>query len=337
MEQYLALARRFFEEMIRFETVNPPGNEQPLAEYVTSTMKAYGFDTQVQPVAPGRANALVRLGNSPNKLIFNGHLDVVPAGEGWKHDPFVLTEEDGLLYGRGACDMKGALAAMMAAAIKIKQEGTLRGQELILLFVADEEIDGAGAKAFVRSFEKGSRNWVIIGEGTENQLHVAHRGVVRLRITLTGRQCHAGQPEKGINANTMMARFLLAVDRVNQEKQSLHQQVLPPPSVSATRVNGGIKDNVVPGSCETVLDFRTVPGETAQSLVAQMDELLHRLFQGQPEVSWGIEPFIEVKPGMTEPTAPLVQATTRAYHDLFGTEPQITYFGACCDMSCFTA
>lgn len=337
MTDYRALARSFLEELVAFDTVNPPGSEQPLAQRIAAILSSYGFATQVETVAPNRANVMASCGESDRKLILNGHLDIVPPGEGWRHPPFAVTQENGRLYGRGACDMKGAIACMMAAAVQAKEEGLIGDQQLILLFVADEEIDGLGTKAFVRRFEKGTRNWVVIGEGTQNQVHVAHRGVVRLRVLVNGRQCHAGQPEKGINANTLMARFALAVDQLNRDMQRREQPVLPPPSISLTRMNGGIKDNVVAGSCEAILDIRTVPGDTAAKLVDEVNAILRGLFGGEEGVSWQVEPFIDVLPGMLEPTHPLVLKTIEASEKACGRKPQVTYFNGCCDMSCFCA
>lgn len=336
MDTYAKLARKYLEDIIRFDTVNLPGNEQPLAEYISEILGKEGFNTEIQVIAPNRANVVAKLGNSDKKIILNGHLDVVPIGEGWTKEPFQVTEQNEMLYGRGTCDMKGAIASMMAAAIKLKREDKIKDCELILLFVADEEIDGQGTKFFAKNFEKGTRNWVLIGEPTANQVNVAHRGVVRLRIEVFGKQVHAAQPQLGINALTLMSKFLIAVDKRNLEKQEFVHSVLPAPTIAATVVNGGIKDNVVPGSCTTVLDFRTVPGDTAETLTREMDELLRETIAGEG-ISWKITPFIEVLPGLTEPDAEITKTAVKTYEKVYGEKPVVSHFSGCCDMSCFTA
>lgn len=336
MEKYDKMAEKFLREMVPYQTVNEPGNEKPLALFIAGQLEAEGFAVEIQEIAENRANVVARLGASDRKVILSGHLDVVPAGDGWSVEPFVVAEQKGRLYGRGTCDMKGGIAAMMAAAIKIKREGSLADAELVLAFVADEEIDGTGTKFFAKSFEKGSDNLVVLGEPTENQIFVAHRGVVRLRVAIRGRQCHSGRPEDGINALTMLGKFLVEVDRLNQKKRELVQPILPAPTVVVTRAKGGIKDNVVPGDAEVILDFRTVPGDTAEKLIAETNEVLNRAL-GDMGGTWTIEPFIDVLPGMTPTDADSVQVAKAAYRNVCNTDARIDYFTACCDMSCFTS
>ncbi|RRD93718.1 M20 family peptidase [Clostridiales bacterium COT073_COT-073] len=335
MNKYEQLAKEFLQEIIAFETVNPPGAEAVLARRIAEIMEGYGFQTEIQAISEGRANVIIRLGDHPNKIIFNGHLDVVPAGDGWKHQPFAVTEEGGRFYGRGTCDMKGAVAAMMAMAVKLKQENSLKDQELLLVFVADEEVSGQGSKAFTKTFAKGNRNWVIIGEPTSNHIHVGHRGIARLKVTLKGIQCHAGQPARGINANTLMAKFLLEVDALNQRMQDRKQAILPPPNISATKVNGGIKDNVIPGECQAILDIRTVPGDTSQKLIEEVESILSKLFGEEPNISWTVEGYIEVAPGITAPDHALVRTAAAAIQKVQAEAAKITYFDGCCDMSYF--
>lgn len=336
MNRYDKMAEDFLRQMVPYQTVNEPGNEKPLAEFIADILKAEGFSTEIQVIAANRANVVARLGNSDRKVILSGHLDVVPAGAGWSMDPFVVTEQADRFYGRGVCDMKGGIAAMMAAAIKIKREGTLKDTELALAFVADEEINGLGTKYFVNHFEKGVDNLTVLGEPTENQIFIAHRGVVRLRVSIKGRQCHSGRPEDGINALTMMGRFLVEVERLNQEKQRLLQPILPAPTVAATRASGGIKDNVVPGDAQIILDFRTVPGDTAEKLATETYGILDKALGGMG-CTWTVEPFIDVLPGLTPADAESVQVAKAAYQKACSEKPHVGYFTACCDMSCLTS
>ena len=336
MKEYGQMAVRLMKDMVKFDTSNAPGNERPLAEYIADILRQEGFEIEVQVVAENRANMIASFGQSDRNLILNGHLDVVPPGSGWNCAPFCVTEKEGRFYGRGTCDMKGGLAAMMAAAIKVKRENTLKNKNLVLAFVADEEIDGTGTKYFAKHFKKGQQNIVVIGEPTQNEIHVAHRGVVRLRVGIYGKQCHSGRPCEGVNALTLLGRFLVEVEGWNRRKQKLIQPILPAPTVAATTAGGGIKDNVIPGYAEVVLDFRTVPGDTAEKLAEETDTVLKRIFETE-NVSWTIEKYIDVAPGMTDTRAESVKIAQRAYGRLGWPEAEVTYFSACCDMSCFLA
>lgn len=336
MEEYKSLAVQLMGDLVAFDTSNKPGNEQPLAEYIADVLKREGFETELQIVGENRANVVASYGKSEKNLILTGHLDVVPPGDGWQTDPFKAEKKENRFYGRGTCDMKGGIAAMMAAAIQLKREKALQDTKLLLVFVADEEIDGAGTKYFVKHFCKGTQNIVVIGEPTENEIFVAHRGVSRFRVELHGKQCHSGRPQEGINALTMLGKFLVEIDRLNKEKSKIKQAILPPPTVAATVASGGVKDNVIPGLAEVVLDFRTVPGDTASKLGKEVECILEQLF-GKENDSWSVDNFIDVAPGMTESDSASVKIAKEAYQMTNEREAKLGYFSACCDMSCFLA
>ncbi len=333
MQYYYELAEKFLKKMLSFPTVN--GDERPLAEYIASTLEKYGFQTQLQDVADNRANVVARYGRSDNQVIFTGHLDVVPPGEGWETaDPFQLTARDGRLYGRGACDMKGGVAAMLASAVRAAEKDEIQGCELRLVFVADEEVDGLGTRYYVEHQEPAKKSLVIIGEPTMLEACIAHRGVTRFRVTIHGRQCHSGLPQDGINAINQMARFLLEVERFDRERQSMDCGILPPPNMTATMLGSGVKENAVPGTSKVVLDCRTVPGETVQTLQSSILDILHRLFDGTP-VTYEVQSFIEVTPSSTNEDGLACTTIKNAFREAFGEEAVVTYFKGCCDMSYF--
>ncbi|MEM1484331.1 M20 family metallopeptidase [Oscillospiraceae bacterium PP1C4] len=337
IKEYRELAEAFLKDLVAIETVNPPGREARAALYVAQTLMRYDIETEVQTVAEGRANVIAAIGDSENLVILNGHLDVVPAGDGWDTDPFQPIVRDGRLYGRGSCDMKAGLAAMMATAIRVKQENLLGNCRLVLAFTADEEVNGLGSKHFIKHFHFGKKNLVVIGEPTENQINIAHRGVVRLRVRATGRQCHSGQPQNGINAIGGLSHIIMELEKLHQERTQIKHPILPSPTMCCTMIQGGAKDNVIPGECECVLDCRTIPGDTAEKLRAQVLERISAMRGLDPEIQVEVTPFIEVLPGMAEPDSRVVQIARAAYHAAFGREPVLADFPACCDMSCFTA
>ena len=335
MERYYQLAETFLEDLVSFRTVN--GDEEPLARHIRDILSGYGFRTEIQPVAENRSNIVAAFGRSDNRLVFTGHLDVVPPGENWTTgDPFRLTRKDGRLYGRGACDMKGGIAAMMASAVRAVETGEIRDCELRLVFVADEEVDGLGTKYYVDREPPTDKTLVVIGEPTMLEACIAHRGVTRFRVTIYGRQCHSGVPREGINAINQMARFLLEIEKLDRERQSMDCGILPPPNITATMLQSGVKENAVPGVSQVVLDCRTVPGETVETLRQNLEAILHRLFDGT-EVTWQVQDFINVTPSSTEEDGPVCTTLTRAFETAFGQAAVVTYFKGCCDMSFFCA
>lgn len=335
MTRYYELAEKFLHELVGFKTVN--GDEKPLAQHIGKILSAYGFQTEIQPVAENRANVVAVYGHSDNKVVFTGHLDVVPPGGSWSVcDPFTLTEKDGRLYGRGSCDMKGGIAAMMASAIRAVETGEAENCEIRLVFVADEEVDGLGSLHYVNHVQPTDKTIVVIGEPTMLEACIAHRGVTRFSVTIHGRQCHSGVPQEGINAIYQTARFLLEIQRLDKERQSWDCGILPPPNITATIVHSGVKENAVPGTGEVILDCRTVPGETVQTLKESISGILHSLFDGT-EVTYEVHDFINVTPSSTAEDGRVCTVVSRAYEEAFGRKETVTYFKGCCDMSYFCA
>ena len=256
--------------LVACDTQNPPGAETAAAELVTAHLT--GFETAVVPVAPGRANAIavLRRGEGPS-VCFNTHLDTVPVGDGWTSDPLRLTARDGRLFGRGACDAKGSLAAMVEALLLLAADGTWRGT-LVGAFVVDEEIGGTGAIAAAGSFP--AFDGVVVGEPTGNTVRRAHRGCVRPTIRVSGVAAHSSTPDLGRNAITAAAALL---DRIADHDRDLARRTHPllgRATVTATRIAGGNADNIVPAACDIVLDRRLLPDETPEAAMAEITAIL---------------------------------------------------------------
>lgn len=246
-------------ELIGFDTVNPPGNEKPAAQYLAGILKPLGFRCEVQDLGGSRANLIAVLGDGEGpELMFNGHLDVVPAVGEWDGSPFSMVEKDGRLYGRGTSDMKGGIAAMCEAAMDCAARKEPMKGCLKLLFVADEECSNLGTLSYLRTHAGGS--YAVIGEPTNLEVAVAHRGVSRDYIDVKGAPRHAALPEQEDDAVTRACRAVQAVRDMNQELKQIVHPVLPPPGIAVTMMEGYEKDNVVPGNVRLLLDFRIHPG-----------------------------------------------------------------------------
>jgi len=263
------------EGLVALDTQNPPGREAASAALLAGALKGHGFAVEIRPLAEGRANVLARLDNGAGPCFaLNSHMDTVPVGSGWTSDPFRLTERDGRLYGRGACDAKGSVAAMVEAGRLLAAErGPWRGT-LLLAFVADEEIDGGGTRALVK--QAPSADLVVVGEPTNNAVCAAHKGCLRPLIRTRGKAAHSGRPELGVNAIIAAGRLMQMFDARDRELRAETHPLVGHASLSVTRIAGGVADNVVPDACEMALDRRLLPGETLDEALAELHALLSR-------------------------------------------------------------
>jgi len=198
----------------------------------------------------------------------------VPVGAGWTSDPLRLTERNGKLFGRGACDAKGSITAMVEAGRLLAAGREDWRGTLLLAFVADEEIDGGGTRALVK--QEPSADFVIVGEPTNNAAFAAHKGCLRPIVRAKGKAAHSGRPELGVNAIVAAGRLISIFDARDRELRERTHPLVGHASLSVTRISGGIADNVVPDACELTLDRRLLPGETLDDALAELDAMLTR-------------------------------------------------------------
>lgn len=317
-----------FTALMAVDTVNPPGGEEAAARLLQKLFEARGMPATVQRLGNGRANFTAQCGQGTPVLEFNGHLDVVPCPGNWHTPPLQATPAGDRVYGRGACDMKGGLAAMCAAyAAVYERQDTLQGT-LRLCFVADEESANAGIKAFQAVYPPA--DMAVIGEPTGLQVAIAHRGVARFSIRLEGEERHAALSPLADTAVQAAARAILALQEMNMPLQNRRHEVLPPPSIAVTRVRGYEKDNVIPGTVELLTDFRLLPGDTESSAAAQIREALRRA--GVQRYTLHTHFFM---PGAALPSRDsFVQLCCRVTGQILGRNQQPTAFGASCEQ-CF--
>lgn len=277
-------------EAIRIPTPQPPGDVSTMAEWVAHKVRTAGGDVQFQEVKPTEAtsagdnrsgifgvNVICTLdfGAGP-VLAFNGHMDVnTPSGQEWSFDPFSPFIKDGKVWGRGACDAKGSLVAMVHAlrALANASRG-LRGR-LILTAVMGEEAGGIGSRHLV---EQGfSAEAAVVGEPTDLEVLCAHKGTLMRRLTFHGRAAHSGRPELGRNAISHAAAFILEYDRLCARLAQRPHPLVGPPSAAVTVCNGGSRPNTIPDRVQLVVDRRLVPGETHENARDELSEILTEL------------------------------------------------------------
>ena len=271
-------------ELVSVNSVNPglvPGapGEAEAAEVCRRAMERAGLDVVMQPVRPGRPNAIGTLhGRTAGPAIMLcGHIDTV--GVEGMADPFLPRIEAGRLYGRGAQDMKGGVAAMIAAAGVLAPSWT-RGR-LIVAVVVDEEHESVGAEELAREWRADA---AIITEPTDLKVAVAHKGFAWLEIVTRGRAAHGSRPADGRDAIMRMGRVLNALERLDSEIQSRPATGLEGAgSLHASIIAGGRELSSYPDICTLLMERRTVAGEDAETSIREIDTILRHLKRDDPE------------------------------------------------------
>ncbi|WP_040393985.1 M20 family metallopeptidase [Effusibacillus pohliae] len=277
-------AVELLKETIRMKSVNPPGDEEPVARLLQSVLQKSGIETEIRKLAPNRCNLVARIRGTGSKsnLIFSGHMDTVPPGDiAWEFDPYGAVEKDGRIYGRGASDMKSGLTAMAVAMTEIARSGVALQGDLILAATAGEEVDCCGARALVEEGLLQGAAALVIGEPSNGRIFIAHKGALWLEITAYGRTAHGSMPEQGVNAIEHMNRFINALRNQFRFRYEA-DEMLGEPSVNLSVISGGVKTNVVPDTCRLQIDIRTVPGQNHREIVEDIRRLLTEMKEQAP-------------------------------------------------------
>lgn len=254
-------------ELISLDTVNPPGNEIACARHLAALLEAGGFETDLIEFEPDRPNLLARCGSDPGRRIcFSGHIDTVPLGAAeWSVNPFGGEVNEDRIFGRGASDMKGGLAAMVCAALRLKASGGDRAN-LLLVLTAGEEAGCQGAAYLgTQKARLGSAGALVIGEPTENKPLVGHRGALWLEIETSGVTAHGATPDLGVNAIYRVADVIQQLSGFTFE--TAQHPVMGLPTLNVGTVKGGLNINSVPDRAVLEVDIRTVPGQSHDQVV----------------------------------------------------------------------
>ena len=323
-----ALTLEIFEALMAQNTINPPGNEKRGALCLKEIFDREGIPCEVQDLGDNRANFIASFGEGDKILEYSGHLDVVPCVGNWQHTAIGTTEEGELIYGRGACDMKGGVAAMCSAAISMFRDKTPLNGQIRLTFVADEEDANLGMHAFLDSHKAAT--YTILGEPTDLHVAIAHRGVGRYYIDLLGHACHAALRSTEETAVAKAARAVMAIEDLNKQLESMTHDVLPSPSIVVTMVQGYEKDNVVPGKVRLLVDFRVLPGMTEP----QTRKLVQDALDAHGIVGYELTKHFFMPGGEVVQAHPFVSACVEQAEKLNKRKEAPQAFGASCEQ-CF--
>jgi acetylornithine deacetylase len=302
-------------DLVRINSINPsltPGGagEREIAAYVAQAMQQLGLAVAQHEPAPDRISVVGALRGSGGgrSLMLNGHIDTV----GVEHmpDPFAAAIRAGKLYGRGAYDMKGSVAAMLAAVKALRDAGVALKGDLLLAAVADEEYASLGTADIATRYQPDA---AIVTEPTELQLAIAHKGFVWLEVIVHGKAAHGSRPQLGIDANLKMGRFLHELDQLEQELRAREPHpLIGPPTLHAALINGGREMSVIADRCELRIERRTLPGETEAQAIAEIQTILDRLAAADNHFHATLKLFFAREPFEVAATDPIVQAVQAA-------------------------
>ncbi|XID75033.1 acetylornithine deacetylase [Alkanindiges sp. WGS2144] len=283
----------------------------PVIEILANWFESAGFNCEIMPVAPGKANLIaVRPGLDPEArggLVLAGHSDTVPFDQNlWQSDPFNMVERDGKLFGLGMADMKGFFALVHEAAASYAK--TPLRAPLIVIATCDEETSMAGARALMEQ-AKGQGRFVLIGEPTGLKPARLHKGVMLERVVVTGQSGHSSDPELGRNAIDAMHEVISRLQQFRSNLKKIQQPIFPVPypTLNLGCIHGGDNPNRICGLCELQFDIRPLPGMDIEHIRADIHQLLQGIEQ-QFGVSMLYEPATAGSaPAETPASSPFVQ------------------------------
>ncbi len=276
-------------DLVKAESVNPPGNTRRVMDVIIKKVETFTDDYEIVAKDEEAPNILITLNRGARpQLLCNGHLDTVPIGEenAWEVDPFGAVVKGNLMYGRGVADMKGGVGAMlMAAKVLVLEKVPLKGS-LVVNFVSDEETGGDRGAAFL--MEKGyySPDMVVVGEITNNNgLAIGEKGLAVFSLTTKGRTAHASTPWVGVNAIEKMVKILYRMQtEMIEDLKKRPSGYLPPASLNIGTIQGGVSFNIVADACNVLIDRRTLPGEMIESVTQEIQTLIDKIKREDPDV-----------------------------------------------------
>jgi acetylornithine deacetylase len=325
--------------LVRIDSINPdlvPGaaGETEAAAFVSEWLGKRGFEMRRLERHRGRPSivGIARGRGGGRSLMFNGHLDTVGVAD-YAGDPFDPKMEDGRVYGRGSGDMKAGVAAMMVAASTVAREG-LAGDVLVAC-VADEECGSLGSEEVARHFRPDA---VIVTEPTALRIVVTHKGFAWFDVTVEGRSAHGSEPENGVDAIVKAGRFLVALEEYDRRlRRGPAYPLLGTGSVHASLISGGQEMSSYPASCTVGLERRTIPGETPQTVAADLQAIVDDIARYDPQFRAEIKPGLAREPLRDPGPSGIVDILQAAAAARLGRSPALTGEAGWSDSAIFNA
>lgn len=309
--------------LVEIESINPDvvaggSGETGMARFVAEWCERAGLDVSVESAAPGRPNvvAVARGTGTGRSLMLNAHMDTV--GVAGMADPFAPRLDNGRLYGRGAYDMKGSLAACMLA---VAEAGRRRlAGDVVLTAVADEEFASVGTEAIVA---RRRADAAIVTEPTALQVAVAHRGFVHVEVETRGRAAHGSLPDIGIDAIAKMGGVLVGIERLDKSLRAnpTHPH-LDSGSVHASLIEGGQEYSSYPARCVLQAERRTIPGETVHTVEGELRAVVEQAAEGDSDFVADVRILGSREPFEVDEGQPIVESVRRHATAVLGRVPE---------------
>jgi succinyl-diaminopimelate desuccinylase len=308
---------RTLQALIRINSENPSGTERRIASWVSGYLGKLGLSCSQPVFKKDRPNVIARIrgesaGSSRSSLLITPHLDTVPAGKGWRHDPFAGRIIGSRIYGLGATDCKCNLAVALETIHSLREERAVLGYDLVFAATADEE--SGSTYGLIPLMRKGMLNVdaAVVLDADDFEVIVAQKGLIHMKLSVQGKRAHGAYPWLGINAIDLMARILSGLKKY-RFKVVRKNAYLRQPTINVGTIRGGDKVNIVAGWCECELDFRFLPGMSAQAIIADVKRLVRSIAGNSTVKIEGIQ-----KPYEIDRSHPLVRAYLDALRDRAG-------------------
>ena len=320
-------------QLVQTPTENPPGNEKGAAQLLKPFLSKMGFKIKTVVSPKGRWNLLAekRWGEGGRKLIFNGHLDVVPAGNPsyWKFPPFQGKLRKGKIYGRGSSDMKSGIASFLQALSTIERSKIpLHQGAVILHLVSDEESHGHQGMGFLTQRAGIQGDAALVGEPTDLQPVIAQKGALWLRIVAFGKSAHGSRPHLGVNAIEKMTTLVRRLSSIPLERE---HPLLGKPTLSIGMIQGGTKINIVPDRCQIEADRRLLPDERREKALEEIKEILDSLQSQDPLFQYRLEEIDFAEPAEIDSDEEIVKIGVEAIQNVTGRKPLLSGFSGFTD------
>ncbi len=309
------------------------GQEGAIIQYLVERFARQDIPCRVTTLGGKPINVVAEIGQGPRTFLLNSHLDTVPPGDPtlWATDPLIPVEKDGNIYGRGAEDAKGCLASMIVAFETLAMRRDALPARVVVMAVGAEERGGLGTQ---EEMAKGFRaDAAIIGESTRLVPMLAHKGVLRLEIEVSGRAAHASDPDAGINAIAAMAPIVSALDRLAAAVRKRTDPHVGKASLVVSTIAGGVALNVIPAQCVITIDRRVLPHEAEAEVLGEIMTSVNQALPTASGAQVAIRTVRFVPPSSTDPDAAIVRAAEKAASHVLGRPAPAGGFTATCDMT----
>ncbi len=274
--------------LIKFNTVSDKENDK-ITSWIGEFLSMLCFKVSlIKNNKNNKANLFATIGKKPI-LTFLGHMDTVPAGKNWVNDPFVMKIDGDKIYGLGSSDMKGGIASLLSALLKIDFKDCKRGFNILLTY--DEEINFNGIRDFIKN-KKINTKYVVVGEPTNLKPVIASKGIVSLAINFFGKECHGSEPEKGLNAIILACNFIEDIQEYFARTKGDGNDVFEPnyATVNVGKIKGGDAVNKVPAECFLEIECRTVKGRQNKEIIKNFLKISKK-YNAKVEIKFSVLPI----------------------------------------------